>query len=67
VLASVSDWQLVFGLMLLAIALFAPDGILGVLLRGRDSVLARRDRARARGHEQVAAISEEPEPAVLER
>jgi branched-chain amino acid transport system permease protein len=68
VLASVSDWQLVFGLMLLAIALFAPDGILGVLLRGRDSVLARRDRARARGHEQVAAkLSDEPEHAVLER
>ncbi len=36
VLAHFSDWQLVFGLLLLAIVLFAPDGVLGLLMRGRD-------------------------------
>jgi branched-chain amino acid transport system permease protein len=34
VLGSFSDWQLVFGLMLLAIVVFAPDGVLGLLIRG---------------------------------
>lgn len=38
VLASFADWQLVFGLLLLAIVLFAPDGVLGLLMRGRDVV-----------------------------
>ncbi|HTW11231.1 MAG TPA: branched-chain amino acid ABC transporter permease [Solirubrobacteraceae bacterium] len=34
VLAHFSDWQLVFGLMLLGILLFAPDGLSGLLIRG---------------------------------
>jgi branched-chain amino acid transport system permease protein len=68
VLASVSDWQLVFGLMLLAIALFAPDGILGLLVRGRDWVLGQRGRASAAGREQAGGEGyREPEPAVLDR
>jgi branched-chain amino acid transport system permease protein len=33
VLAQFSDWQLVFGLLLLLIVLVAPDGVLGVLTR----------------------------------
>jgi branched-chain amino acid transport system permease protein len=66
VLASVSDWQLVFGLMLLAIALFAPDGILGLLVRGRDWVLGWRGRASATGREQAAGeLHREPERVVL--
>lgn len=36
VLANFSDWQLVFGLLLLIVALFSPDGVAGVLARGRD-------------------------------
>lgn len=36
VLARFSDWQLVFGLLLLVIVLFAPDGVLGLLMRGRE-------------------------------
>jgi branched-chain amino acid transport system permease protein len=47
VLANVSDWQLVFGLMLLAIVLFAPDGVLGSLMRGREWLLRRRRDASA--------------------
>jgi branched-chain amino acid transport system permease protein len=47
VLASFSDWQLVFGLLLLVIVLFAPDGVLGLLARGRD-LTWRRWRARKR-------------------
>jgi branched-chain amino acid transport system permease protein len=66
VLASVSDWQLVFGLMLLAIALFAPDGILGVLVRARDWVVGRRGRARAAVRDQVEdPPHREPEHAVV--
>ena len=41
VLASFSDWQLVFGVMLLVIVLFAPEGVLGLLLRGRDTAWRR--------------------------
>jgi branched-chain amino acid transport system permease protein len=68
VLASVSDWQLVFGLMLLAIVLFAPDGILGLLVRGRDWLLGRRDQASAAVREQAAGEPHrEPEQAVLQR
>ncbi len=44
VLASVSDWQLVFGLMLLIIVLFSPDGVLGLLIRGRDQLRRRLKR-----------------------
>jgi branched-chain amino acid transport system permease protein len=40
VLASFSDWQLVFGLLLLIVVLFSPDGVAGLLVRGRD--IARR-------------------------
>jgi branched-chain amino acid transport system permease protein len=40
VLASFSDWQLVFGLLLLIVVLFSPDGVSGLLVRGRD--IARR-------------------------
>ena len=42
VLASFSDWQLVFGVLLLVVVLLAPDGILGLLIRGRDALLRRR-------------------------
>ncbi len=41
VLASFSDWQLVFGVMLLVIVLFAPQGVLGLLASGRDAVWRR--------------------------
>lgn len=41
VLASVSDWQGVFGLLLLVVVLFAPDGVLGLLVRGRDAAWRR--------------------------
>jgi branched-chain amino acid transport system permease protein len=41
VLASFSDWQLVFGAMLLVIVLFAPAGVLGLLVRGRDAAWRR--------------------------
>ena len=41
VLANFSDWQLVFGLLLLVIVLFAPGGVLGLLARGRDAVWRR--------------------------
>jgi branched-chain amino acid transport system permease protein len=41
VLAHFADWQLVFGLLLLAIALFAPDGLLGLLARGWDLAMQR--------------------------
>lgn len=44
VLAHFADWQLVFGLVLLAIVMFAPDGLLGVLARG--SGWARRRLSR---------------------
>jgi branched-chain amino acid transport system permease protein len=44
VLASVADWQLVFGLLLLAIVIFAPDGVLGLLVRGGQGLLLRRRR-----------------------
>ena len=47
VLASVADWQLVFGLLLLVVVLFSPDGVLGLLVRGRDIVLRRLRRSRA--------------------
>ena len=33
VLASFSDWQLAFGLLLLIVALFSPDGVAGLLAR----------------------------------
>ena len=47
VLAHFSDWQLVFGLILLVIVLFAPDGVLGLLMRGRDLAWRRwRERKR---------------------
>jgi branched-chain amino acid transport system permease protein len=68
VLANVSDWQLVFGLMLLAIVLFAPDGILGLLMRGRDWVLGRRRHASAGSSEQAAGEPyPKPDRAVAER
>ena len=41
VLASFSDWQLAFGVMLLVIVLFAPQGVLGLLAGGRDAVWRR--------------------------
>jgi hypothetical protein len=54
--------------MLLAIVLFAPDGILGLLVRGRDWVLGRRGRASAAGRESAGGVGyREPEQAVLER
>ncbi len=39
-LAHFSDWRLVFGALLLVIVLFSPEGVLGLMTRGRD--LARR-------------------------
>jgi branched-chain amino acid transport system permease protein len=66
VLSTVSDWQLVFGLMLLAIALFAPDGILGLLVRGRDRVLTRRGPPSAAARNQARDEPHgEPEQAVV--
>jgi branched-chain amino acid transport system permease protein len=56
VLGSFSDWQLVFGLLLLVIVLFAPDGVLGVMLRG-GSLLRRRRR----GDEPPPTVPEAPE------
>ena len=44
VLASFSDWQLVFGLLLLIVVLFSPDGVAGLLVRGRD-IAGRRLRS----------------------
>lgn len=44
VLAHFSDWQLIFGLLLLSIVLFAPDGLLGVLSRSSGWLLARLPR-----------------------
>ena len=41
VLVHMSDWQLVFGLLLLVIVLFAPDGVLGLLARARDFAYSR--------------------------
>jgi branched-chain amino acid transport system permease protein len=46
VLASFSDWQLVFGLLLLVIVLFAPSGVLGLLARGRDAARRRFEALR---------------------
>jgi branched-chain amino acid transport system permease protein len=66
VLARFSDWQLVFGLMLLAIALFAPDGLLGLLVRGRDWIVGRRRRPRAVARDQAGDETQrEPEQAVV--
>ncbi len=45
-LAHFSDWRLVFGLLLLVIVVFSPEGVLGLLARGRD--LARRVRTGGR-------------------
>lgn len=41
VLAHFSDWQLVFGLVLLAIVLFSPDGVAGLLQRAAQRLLGR--------------------------
>jgi branched-chain amino acid transport system permease protein len=41
VLVHFADWQLVFGLLLLVIVLFAPNGLLGLLADARDAVLRR--------------------------
>lgn len=46
VLASFSDWQLVFGALLLAIVVFAPDGLLGLLLRASRWLRGRRPPGR---------------------
>ncbi len=42
VLAHSNDYQLVFGLLLLAVVLFAPDGVLGVLVRAGQRLGRRR-------------------------
>lgn len=42
VLASTNDYQLVFGLLLLIVVLFAPDGVLGVLSRLLGRLTGRR-------------------------
>lgn len=44
-LGSSANWQLVFGLLLLIIALLAPDGVLGLLRRGANWLLERRPGA----------------------
>jgi len=53
-LASFSDSQLVFGAVLLAIILAAPDGVAGLLGRG-GRLLARRWPARTAGGQRAAA------------
>lgn len=42
VLGSFSDWQLVFGLLLLVIVLFASDGVAGLVKRGFELITHRR-------------------------
>jgi branched-chain amino acid transport system permease protein len=71
VLGSVSDWQLVFGVVLLVIVLFAPDGVLGLLQRGLPATVRRRHRssdapaAEAEApHESAALADSVGKPAV---
>jgi branched-chain amino acid transport system permease protein len=71
VLASFSDWQLVFGLLLLIIVLFAPDGVLGLMIRtglrvGGARMLAMTGRP-DRLSDAPGTIAERPTAAVGEQ
>lgn len=52
VLSHTNDYQLVFGLLLLVVVLFAPDGVLGVLSRGA-RWLTRRNRGERPGSDPL--------------